>query len=100
MSGAAGDDLVYNFSGIDSVAGAISTFVTDMNNQLDEVDSTFKNLLAQGWQGRAADAFTGCSAKWHAGAAQMAATLQKLSSAVGNAGVNMQAADQAAAARF
>jgi WXG100 family type VII secretion target len=84
------DDLVYNFAGIESLAGAINTFVSDMNANLGEVDSEFKNLLAQGWQGAAAHAFTGCSSKWHAGAEQMAATLQKLSQSVGTASANMQ----------
>jgi WXG100 family type VII secretion target len=71
-----------------------------MNDKLDEVDRTFKGLLADGWQGQGADAFTGCSAKWHSSAGQMASTLHQLSLKVGNAAGNMAAADAAAAARF
>jgi WXG100 family type VII secretion target len=95
-----GDSIIYNFASIDSVAGSINSFVTQMNNDLGEVDKTFKDLLANGWQGAGADAFTGCSAKWHQNANQMAETLQRLSQKVGNAAVNMQQADQAAAAKF
>jgi WXG100 family type VII secretion target len=94
------DDIVYDFSGIDSISGQINAFVNHMNDKLDEVDRTFKNLLANGWEGKGADAFTGCSAKWHASAGQMAATLNQLSSKVGKAGADMAAADAAAAARF
>lgn len=93
-------DIVYNFSGIDTLSGSISAFVSDMNEQLSSVDSVFKNLLGQGWQGKGADAFNGCSAKWHSSANQMASTLQQLSQKVGNAAANMAAADAAAAARF
>jgi WXG100 family type VII secretion target len=92
--------MLYNFDGISSVAGSITTFVNDMNQTLSEVDTTFRNLLAEGWSGPAADAFQGCSTKWHQNANQMAETLQHLSQKVGNAAVNMQQADQSAAARF
>ncbi|HEY1486610.1 MAG TPA: WXG100 family type VII secretion target [Micromonosporaceae bacterium] len=94
------DDIVYDFSGIDTISGSINAFVNHMNEKLDEVDRTFKTLLANGWQGQGADAFTGCSAKWHASAGQMATTLHSLSLKVGNAAANMAAADAAAAARF
>ncbi|HKT03693.1 MAG TPA: WXG100 family type VII secretion target [Rugosimonospora sp.] len=92
--------MVYNFEGINSVSGSIATFVNDMNETLNQVDTTFRNLLQDGWSGPAADAFAGCSQKWHQNADQMAQTLQQLSQKVGNAAVNMQQADQAAAARF
>lgn len=93
-------DLVYDFSGIDTISGQIAAFVSHMNDQLDQVDRTFKNLLAQGWEGQGATAFSGCSAKWHASAGQMAQTLHQLSAKVGKAGADMAQADAAAAARF
>lgn len=94
------DDLVYDFNGISSLSGSIAAFVSQMNEHLNEVDRTFKNLLTNGWTGAGADAFQGCSDRWHANADQMAQTLQTLSQKVGDASVNMQAADAAAAARF
>jgi WXG100 family type VII secretion target len=94
------DNLVYDFNGINSLAGSIAAFVAQMNEHLGEVDRTFNNLLANGWSGAGADAFQGCSLKWHSNADQMATTLQTLSTKVGNAAVNMQQADAAAAARF
>jgi WXG100 family type VII secretion target len=92
--------MIYNFDGINSVSASIATFVNDMNETLSQVDRTFGNLLADGWSGPAADAFQGCSQKWHDNANQMATTLQQLSQKVGDAAVNMHQADQAAAARF
>jgi WXG100 family type VII secretion target len=92
--------LVYNFDGIGSIAGSINAFVADMDETLSNVDSTFRNLLADGWAGSGAQAFEGCSHRWHTSAQQMAQTLQHLSQKVGNAAANMQQADQAAAARF
>ena len=94
------DDIVYNFEGITTMSGQIDAFVNHVNDKLDEVDRTFKGLLANGWQGKGADAFTGCSAKWHSSAGQMAATLHQLSLKVGNAAANMAQADAASAARF
>lgn len=93
-------EIVYDFNGIGSVTASIATFVNDMNERLDEVDRTFRNLLAHGWTGHGADAFSGCSQQWHNSANQMAATLQRLGQKVGNAAVNMQQADASAAARF
>ena len=97
------DDIVYNYDGISTVAGAIERFVAQMNENLGEVDTTFMNLLAKGWtgedgQGRAA--FLAQSAKWHQGADAMAATLRSLAPAVQNAGVEMKALDAKVAARF
>jgi WXG100 family type VII secretion target len=95
-----GDALVYNFDGINTVAGQVAAFTADMNAQLADVDKTFQNLLADGWQGAGANAFQGASVAWHKSADQMTQTLQQLAQKVGNAAVNMQQADQAAAARF
>lgn len=95
-----GQPMIYNFEGITTLSGSISTFVKDMNETLGQVDTTFRNLLSEGWSGAGAEAFAGCSQKWHHNADQMAQTLQHLAQKVGNAAVNMQQADQAAAAKF
>jgi WXG100 family type VII secretion target len=92
--------IVYDFAGIDSIAGQIEAFVADMNQTLSDVDSKFRTLLANGWAGAAADAFGVQSSVWHKKADEMATTLRRLSAAAGNASVNMQQADAAAAARF
>jgi WXG100 family type VII secretion target len=96
----ASDDLLYDYAGIDTVSGAIASFVGQMNANLDEVDTKFKTLIADGWHGAGANAFQGKSAQWHAAANEMAATLQKLSTKVGDAGVHMQTTDGRAAGRF
>jgi WXG100 family type VII secretion target len=98
MSG--NDDLNYNFAQIDSVQALINSFCNQMDEHLAEVDGKFQALLSEGWQGGGATAFQGKSAQWHQGAESMRATLQKLAGSVGNASVNMQAADRAAQLRF
>jgi WXG100 family type VII secretion target len=95
-----GDAIVYDFGGISTVAGQIEAFVADMNQTLADVDKKFTNLLTNGWTGAAADAFGALSQRWHKDADQMANTLRRLSTAAGNAAVNMQQADQQAAAQF
>jgi len=94
------DHLVYDFGGIDTVSASIAAFVGQMNGQLADVDRAFNGLLANGWTGAGANAFQGCSVQWHSNADAMAQTLQMLGQKVGTAAVNMQAADNAAAARF
>jgi WXG100 family type VII secretion target len=94
------DDLLYSYEGIDNVAGAIAAFVSQMNGNLAEVDAKFKTLINNGWSGAGADAFALQSAKWHQAADQMAMTLQKLSTKVGDASIHMRGIDAKAAARF
>jgi WXG100 family type VII secretion target len=96
------DDLLYNYEGINSVSGAIESFIHQMNTNLEEVEATFRNLLAHGWGGErgGADAFRAQSAKWHTGAAEMATTLRSLSTTVLNSGINMRQMDQTVANRF
>ncbi|MBO0866998.1 MAG: WXG100 family type VII secretion target [Micromonosporaceae bacterium] len=92
--------LQYNFVGIEAVASEITNFVNEMNNQLSTLDTEFKGLLADGWEGQAANSFQACSAKWNSGAQQMAQTLQQLSAKVGQASADMASADARNAARF
>jgi WXG100 family type VII secretion target len=94
------DDLLYAYGGIESVSSAIASFVSTMNSELDAVDSRFQGLIAQGWHGTGANAFYTKSQQWHAAANEMAATLQRLSTKVNDAGVQMHQADNQAAARF
>jgi WXG100 family type VII secretion target len=94
------DDLLYNYEGIDTVSEAIVAFVNQMNANLDEVDTKFKNLLAHGWGGAGADAFQVESQKWHMAAAEMAQTLHTLSTKIGDAAITMRQVDIQAAARF
>jgi WXG100 family type VII secretion target len=94
------DDLVYDFGGIDTIVGSINTFIGDMQANLGEVDQTFGDLLQAGWHGAGADRFGDCCKQWHDGANDLADALQALARKVGDAAANMQAADQAAAARL
>jgi WXG100 family type VII secretion target len=95
-----GDSIVYQFGGIESVAGAIQSFVGQMNSKLDEVDGTFNSLIANGWSGQGADAFQQCKQQWHQGAQDMAQTLHSLSQKVNEASTQMAQADSAAARNF
>jgi WXG100 family type VII secretion target len=91
----AGDanDLLYQYEGIDTVKEAIMVFVKTMNENLNEVDAKFKNLIANGWHGAGADAFEGESRKWHMSANEMAETLNNLGITVGDAAINMRETD-------
>jgi WXG100 family type VII secretion target len=93
-------DLVYDFTGIDTVVTSINTFVTKMNEHLDEVDQSFITLLTAGWKGITAQTFNDHSQAWHDSATEMARTLYDLAQKVGDAAVNMQLADQRAQGRF
>ena len=94
------DDLVYNYGGITTIAGAIDSFVAQMNANLDEVDVEFKNLLNNGWHGAGANAFNTCSQQWHSAATEMATTLNQLKAKVDNAGITMLGTDSRVAAKF
>jgi WXG100 family type VII secretion target len=96
----ASDDLLYVYGGIESVSSAVKSFVHNMNSELDDVDSVFKKLIAQGWHGTGANAFHGKSAQWHAAAHEMAATLHRLSTELSHSAVRMHEADGQAASRF
>ncbi|BCJ33256.1 hypothetical protein Athai_07590 [Actinocatenispora thailandica] len=94
------DDLVYHFSGITDVADAINRFCSEMQSNLDEVDTQFKALLAGDWNGMGADAFNSVSNKIHSAANDLEATLQSLSKKVGDAAFKFKDADARAAARI
>jgi WXG100 family type VII secretion target len=93
-------DLVYDFTGIDSVSSSIDAFVAKMNAHLDEVDMAVIGLLEDGWQGLTADVFDAHSKAWHDSAYDLAKALYDLGRKVGNATVNMQMADIKASGRF
>jgi len=95
------DDILYNYDGISTVSGAIEAFVSQMNQNLEEVEATFRNLLANGWGGsEGAAAFETQKTKWRQGADEMATTLRSLSTKVGDAGINMKSLDGQVASRF
>jgi WXG100 family type VII secretion target len=96
----AGEGVVYNFGGIDSVQASIEAFVGQMRGTLGEVDAEFRGLISDGWKGASSDAFHACSVKWGQNADAMAETLRTLGRRVGEAGANMQQADNSAAAQF
>jgi WXG100 family type VII secretion target len=92
--------IVYNFQGIDTIVGAINTFVTDMDHNLRDLESTFTRLLADGWTGPGSGDFDHCRTQWSAGADQLRSTLGDLATRLGNAAGNMAAADAQAGATF
>src|SRR3954471_963759 len=94
------DSMLYSFGSIAQSSSAVQAFVARTHNELSEVDNAFKQLIALGWSGPAADSFQALSARWHGLADEMANTINTLGVKVGVAGDDMHAADQAAAARF
>lgn len=89
-----GSDLVYNYGAIDGMVAQLQSFVNALDTRLsNDVDREFKNLLAHGWSGSAADSFQGASAQWHAKVAEMNAALTQLHGAVGSSGTDMSSTD-------
>jgi WXG100 family type VII secretion target len=99
MSGADGV-IVYDFGRIDNIVGAIQRFITDMELNLRDLDKTFVGLINDGWDSPASHQFGQYSKRWWDNAEALRRTLEDLGSRLGNAAGNMQAADQAAGARF
>jgi WXG100 family type VII secretion target len=94
------DSMLYGFGSIAQSSSAVQAFVARTNNELSEVDNAFKQLIALGWSGPAADSFQALSTRWHTLANEMAATINTLGVKVGTAGEDMHAADQWAASQF
>jgi WXG100 family type VII secretion target len=91
------DELEYRYAGITTVTDAIDSFVRQMNQHLEETDTTFRALIDNGWTGAGADAFAERSRQWHLAAGAISAALHRLGAAVGDAAINMQIADKNAA---
>lgn len=95
-----GQMVVYNFSGIDNTSALVEKFVSEMNETLESLTSEFRALLQDGWTGAGAGAFGECHARWTTSANDLAASLRLLAVRARDAAINMQEADNQAAAGF
>jgi uncharacterized protein YukE len=91
--------IVYDFNGISSIAGQVEKFVAEMNSTLDGVNRAFTNLSADS-RGAWWDEFVTVSGMLDRKAVEIADTLRALAKAVGDAAMDMQAADQSAGLRI
>jgi WXG100 family type VII secretion target len=88
-------DLRYEHAAIEAMAGQLKAFVGRIDARLtNDVDRAFKNLLAGGWSGMAADSFQSASAAWHGKTVEMGSMLTMLQNAVNTASVDMNAKDK------
>lgn len=91
--------IVYDFNGISTIAGQVEKFVAEMNSTLDGVNKAFTDL---GPESRGAwwDEFVSVSAMLDRKATEIAETLRALAKAIGDAAMDMQAADISAGLRI
>ena len=89
-----GNDLAYDYAAISGMASQLRGFVSNLDARLsNDVDQQFKNLLANGWSGAAADSFQTASAAWHQLVGEMNMALTQLHGAVDTSGTDMQSTD-------
>lgn len=84
-------------SELDSAAARLADAGQRLQDGLSAVDLSVDELLAKGWKGGAATAYTAEWDKWHNGAGQIVRGLQSMSDALEAAGAQYAATDQQAA---
>jgi WXG100 family type VII secretion target len=94
-------DLAYAYEQIEQMAGQLKNFVGQLEARLSgDVDREFKNLVANGWTGKGANAFQNASATWHGKTLEMNTTLTQLQTALSTAGTDMSATDNSLVGLF
>jgi WXG100 family type VII secretion target len=84
-------------SELDSAAARLADAGQRLQDGLSAVDLSVEELLAKGWKGGAATAYTAEWDKWHNGAGQVVRGLQSMSESLKAAGAQYAATDQQAA---
>ncbi|MCV7173767.1 WXG100 family type VII secretion target [Mycobacterium manitobense] len=84
-------------SELDSAAARLADAGQRLQDGLSAVDLSVDELLAKGWKGGAATAYTAEWDKWHNGAGQVVRGLQSMSESLKAAGAQYAATDQQAA---
>lgn len=84
-------------SELDSAAARLADAGQRLQDGLSAVDLSVDELLAKGWKGGAATAYTAEWDKWHSGAGQIVRGLQSMSDSLEAAGAHYAATDQQAA---
>lgn len=91
--------LKYGFDSIGEAAADIRKFITEMDQELEQVETKFK-AQQEHWSGATQAAFEPAHRKWNSNAKELSQTLLSIAAALEGAGVNMKATDQRYAALF
>ncbi|GAB3813997.1 WXG100 family type VII secretion target [Micromonospora zhanjiangensis] len=87
------DGITYNFGAITDVAGAITSFQGQMDQQLQDLYTQFTTLFASDWQGAAGQACDEARTKWNQGATEIKQALATLGTKLAAASDGMHATD-------
>ncbi|MGH3648808.1 MAG: WXG100 family type VII secretion target [Micromonosporaceae bacterium] len=91
--------LKYGFDTIGEAAADIRKFITEMDQELEQVESKF-NSQREHWSGATQAAFEPAHQKWNKNAKELSTTLLQIAAALEGAGLNMKSTDQKYAALF
>jgi len=92
-------DMSYNFTGIESGAGAIQGSVETMNGLLDEGKQSL-NKLAEAWGGSGSEAYQAVQANWDNTSTELNEALKALALRIGEAGQSMQQTESGVTGMF
>ena len=90
--------ITYNFAQIADTASAINTFQGQMDQELNDLYTSFTQLFAQDWSGQAGTACDEARQKWNQGATEIKAALASVGVKLSASGDRMQQVDQSLAA--
>lgn len=91
-------DIRYNFGQIHDVSGAVASFTSSMDAELQALYTQFTQLFAQDWEGAAGQAVDEARRKWNEGAAEIKLALSQVGVKLGTAADRMNAVDKQIAA--
>ena len=90
--------ITYNFGQINDVAGAIGTYQGRMDQELQDLYTSFTQLFAADWQGSAGQACDEARQKWNQGATEIKTALASVGVKLGASAERMQQVDNQLAA--
>jgi WXG100 family type VII secretion target len=95
-----GTPITYNFAAISDVATAIGTFEAMLDQNLNDLYTSFTQLFASDWSGAAGQACDEARVKWNQGATEIKDALGRLGVKLGASAERMQQVDQQLSAGF
>jgi WXG100 family type VII secretion target len=90
--------ITYNFGQINDVAGAINSFQGQMDQELNDLYTSFTQLFAADWSGQAGTACDEARQKWNQGATEIKMALASVGVKLSASADRMQQLDQQLAA--
>ncbi|WP_432835335.1 WXG100 family type VII secretion target [Dactylosporangium sp. CA-092794] len=95
----AGDEIIVEFAALNQAAADISSALSSMQSELDNINSTVQPMVAT-WESDAQEAFLQRKAEWTTAATDLQTLLNGIKGAVLKAAEIMQAREKANVAKF